>query len=211
MLRTKAVPLLCLTSPLFIHPLIPIVIIYWCVLTSGDPSEFQRTWRLAVYGSHCHRSASPLSSGCPPGSFTGPSAPTLKELWSFIQAFQLWNGALWRLPGHQHPNAVCVFVTVCVLHSLLWGKEGAKSRPSRLWGADHHWPPCKCHRQQICSQRDSQSLRYTVFPSHILQPVWLQTAPFHNLLKHFLLLSLSFTCFFFPPHPWSVGCSLPHF
>lgn len=61
MLRAEAVPLLCLASPLFIPPLIPIVIIYWCVLTSWDPSEFQGTWSLAVYGSHCHRSAPPIS------------------------------------------------------------------------------------------------------------------------------------------------------
>lgn len=109
------------------------------------------------------------------------------------------------------PTSKCClcFCSCCVLHGLLWGKEGAKTRLSRQWGANHHWPPCKCHGQQICSHRDSQFSGYTAFPNHILQPVWLQTAPFHNLLKHFLLLSLSFTCFFFPPQPWSVGCSLP--
>lgn len=96
----------------------------------------------------------------------------------------------------------CYYSCLCTTQALVrqagsqdWAEQVAESRP--------FCPPWNRHRHR----RESQSSRYTPLTSQILQPAWLQTAPFHNFLKHFLSQSLSFTFFAFLPSHLSIWAS----
>lgn len=191
LVRTKAMPLFLFNKPI-VYLSLHSNRCYWflCIkLTARGPAEFQGTWWFAVCGFH--------STGR--HFHWAVSVPLQKS----------FGVALRRSSCEVVDFENCLDVSIRILLMLLqpFVCHAAAREARREPGAAEQ--AIAVHPGTAAGSAPAPTAS-TVSTSHISQPVWLPTAPFHNFLKHFLPLSLSFTFFSFAPIPWAWATPFPH-